>query len=433
MLTRVRIAAQNLAQHRRRTLLLGGAIGGVCALLILLSALGAGIRSTMLRSATTLMTGHVNVAGFYKITAGQSAPVVTDYAKIVEVVRREVPELAFVVPRGRGWGKIVSDTASQQVGINGIDVAGERAFAEVVRVVKGRLEDLTRPNTILLFESQAKRLEITVGDNLTLTSTTLRGFANTIDVRVAAIAREVGLLSSWNTFVSNATLRQLYHLNPNVTGALHLHLRDLASVAGVQARLRDVLSRAGHRVMDRDPKPFWMKFPSVNREDWTGQKLDITSWEDEVWFMARILTILRVLTVGLTVILGVIIVIGIMNTMWIAIRERTREIGTLRAIGMQRGAVMSMFLVEAIVLGLLGTAAGAAAAATLAAVLNGAGLHLPTSVQVFLMRDTLWLEVRPETVAAAVGGITLGTALSALYPAYRAAKLRPITAIHHVG
>ena len=40
--------------------------------------------------------------------------------------------------------------------------------------------------------------------------------------------------------------------------------------------------------------------------------------------------------------------IGIMNTMWIAIRERTREIGTLRAIGMQRRAVLWMFLLEAL-------------------------------------------------------------------------------------
>ena len=44
-----------------------------------------------------------------------------------------------------------------------------------------------------------------------------------------------------------------------------------------------------------------------------------------------------------------------MNTMWIAIRERTREIGTLRAIGMQRGGVLRMFLFESFQMGLIGT------------------------------------------------------------------------------
>ncbi len=58
-------------------------------------------------------------------------------------------------------------------------------------------------------------------------------------------------------------------------------------------------------------------------------------------------------------ILLVIVVIGIMNTLAIAIRERTREIGTLRAIGMQRRAVLRLFLLESALLGLAGVVGGA--------------------------------------------------------------------------
>ena len=64
------IAVRNLITHSRRTLLLGGAIVGVTALLVLLLGVLNGIRSTILESATTLMTGHVNVGGFFKVTAG---------------------------------------------------------------------------------------------------------------------------------------------------------------------------------------------------------------------------------------------------------------------------------------------------------------------------------------------------------------------------
>ena len=70
------IALRNLGSHKRRTLLLGGAIAGVTALLVVLMGLSNGIQTTTVETATTLMTGHVNVAGFYKVTAGQSAPVV---------------------------------------------------------------------------------------------------------------------------------------------------------------------------------------------------------------------------------------------------------------------------------------------------------------------------------------------------------------------
>jgi len=57
----------------------------------------------MIDTATTISTGHVNVGGFFKVTAGQAAPVVTDYKKVLEVARKTVPEMAFAVHRGRGW------------------------------------------------------------------------------------------------------------------------------------------------------------------------------------------------------------------------------------------------------------------------------------------------------------------------------------------
>ena len=97
------IAIRNLVQHRRRTLFLGAAIAAVTALLVLLSGLSTGVRETMIDTATTLSTGHVNVGGFYKVTAGQAAPVVTDYKKVLAVVEKAVPEMDYAVERGRGW------------------------------------------------------------------------------------------------------------------------------------------------------------------------------------------------------------------------------------------------------------------------------------------------------------------------------------------
>ena len=63
---------------------------------------------------------------------------------------------------------------------------------------------------------------------------------------------------------------------------------------GAPARLD--LEKAGYRVMTPDPRAFWMKFQSVAREDWTGQKLDVTSWEDELSFMMWTLQALQGLT-----------------------------------------------------------------------------------------------------------------------------------------
>jgi len=433
MWTLLQIAARNLAQHRRRTLLLGGAIAGVTGLLVILLGLSTGIRETMLRTATTLLTGHINVAGFYKVTAGQSAPVVTDYRAVLEIVRRETPELTYLVERGRGYGKIISDTASMQGGISGLDIQGETGLREVLQIADGRLDDLSQPGTVLLFEDQAKRLEVKVGDTLTISTSTPRGVANTLDVRIVAIARDVGLLSRFYVYIPMVSLRNLYQLNDNATGALMLYLKDLQALPAVQERLRAKLTEAGYRLLDPSPQPFFQKFQTVNREDWTGQKLDITTWEDETSFMSWTLQTLEGLTFTLISILLVIIVIGIMNTMWIAIRERTREIGTLRAIGMQRSRVMIMFLIEALLLGLTGTAVGALGGLGVSALLNGLGIEVPVAVQLFLMSDKLFLSVHGATVLLSVIAISLVTTLAALYPAYRAARLKPITAMHHIG
>src|SRR5215510_2886246 len=116
----------------------------------------------------------------------------------------------------------------------------------------------------------------------------------------------------------------------------------------------------------------------------------------------------------ITILIGIVIV-GIMNTMWIAIRERTREIGTLRAIGMQRGSVLWMFLLESLLLGLFGTITGALAGTLIAAAINGAHIAVPLPVQLFLMSDHVKLAVHSSLVITSVVLITVVTALAALY------------------
>jgi ABC-type lipoprotein release transport system permease subunit len=207
-------------------------------------------------------------------------------------------------------------------------------------------------------------------------------------------------------------------------------VNDLGPLA---ARLRASLEKAGYRIMEPDPRPFWMKFESVTREDWTGQKLDVTSWEDELSFMMWTLKALNGLSFVLMVILIAIVITGIMNTMWIAIRERTREIGTLRAIGMQRGSVVRMFLWESFLLGVFGAVAGAVVGAMTAGVLNSANIHVPLSVQLFLMSDTLKLSVLPTALGGAIALISIVTGVAALYPALRAARLKPVDAMSHFG
>jgi ABC-type lipoprotein release transport system permease subunit len=435
LLTDIRIAFMNLIEHGRRTTFVGTAIAVVTCLFVLLTALSAGIRHTLIDTATTLTTGHLNVGGFFKITSGQAAPVVSDVDKVAAEVRRAVPELSFMVERGRGFGKVVSDRGSMTAGISGIDIKSEPDFKSVVEVTSGNIDELALPNTLMIFQQQAKKLDVRVGDAITISAQTTRGAANTIDCRIVAVARDIGLLSSWNMFISSDSLRKLYQLRPNVTGAIQIHVKPqyVEQLAPIAERLRRSLEHAGYRMMEPDSRAFFQKFQTVTREEWTGQKLDVTTWEDELSFMMWTFRALQGLSLILMIILIAIMVAGIMNTLWIAIRERTREIGALRAIGMQRSGVARLFLLEAGMLGVLGAVAGVLLGAAAASAINAANLHVPLSVQLFLMRDTLHLSLEPRTLLSAVVLITFVTGVAALYPTLRAARRKPVDAMAHFG
>jgi putative ABC transport system permease protein len=430
----LQIAARNLTAHTRRNLLLGGALAAVTALLVLLNALTSGMEAAMTESATTLLTGHVNVGGFFKITSSSTAPLVSEYPRVLEEVKRRVPEIDYVTVRGRGWAKAVSETKSMDLVLAGVDVAREPAFRKVLRISEGRLEDLALPDTVLLFEGQADRLKVKVNDVLTLSAVTGRGTNNTADVRVVAIARNVGLLSAFSAFIQNDALRRLYGLNASTTGAVHLFLKDPRRASAVAARLRAQLASAGWRVMDPEAQPYWIKLmQTVPSEDWTGQKIDVTTADDEMGQFKQFILGLRAVTLVLVLILMAVVVIGILNTLAIAIRERTREIGTLRAIGMQRWKVLWLVVVETTLLAVAATAAGALLASAVAAGVNAVGIRLPVAAQIFLAQERLHFLLDPLTIALGAAFLAVVTVLASLLPAFRAARLRPITAMHHVG
>lgn len=414
--------------------MLGGAIAGATALLVFLGCLSSGVKNTMLESATTVATGHLNVGGFFKITAGQSAPLVTDYKKIQEIVKKTLPDLDYVTARGRGWARLVSDEASMQVGIAGVEMANEPRLPKVLKMKEGNLDDLAKPGQVLIFASQAKKFKVKTGDSMVFSVLTDRGVNNTVDVRVCGVAEDMGLMTSWNVFVPQETLNRLYQINESATGALLVYLKNMKNIPRDMDLLRKALEGSGYIVMDRGAnKAFWMKFQEVNREEWTGQKLDITTWEDEISYVTWALSAIDGLSFLLTTVLLVIIAVGIMNSLWIAIRERTREIGTLRAIGMRRWRVMVMFVIETFLLGAMGTAAGAGLGCLLSLGLNALSLPVPEGMQFFTMSSTFRFSLELPRILVSAGVITFCCTIVSLIPSFKASRMKPVSALSHVG
>jgi ABC-type lipoprotein release transport system permease subunit len=167
-------------------------------------------------------------------------------------------------------------------------------------------------------------------------------------------------------------------------------------------------------------------------EDWLGQKIDLTLWSDEISFVMWVTTALDAVAFFVTAVLAIIIIGGIMNAMWMSVRERTKEIGTMRAIGTQKGFIGWLFVAEAILLGFFAAGIGVIFGVILLTTLNA--LHLPLTndgIRLFLMSNVLSIKLHPGEVITTLFLFSGLTGLAALYPAISAARLRPVEALMH--
>ncbi len=446
------IAFRNLTSHSGRSLVLGGAIALVTTLVVVMLALTAGIRNRMIENATALSTGHLNVGGFLKISQSSAAPVINRASKLRTLIAETVPEATLVVERVRAYGKIISDENSIMVPMSGIDMAKEEtllgglALAERGDYIEGdlasdakpelpgRMMDLAQQGSIVMFASQAKKLKVRVGDTVTISMPTYRNIYNTKDLRVAAILKNLGLISSFTTFINHLDAREVYDLDPDTTGVFQIYLKSIDQVSAVDDRLRKGLSAASYALMEKDANPFWMKFERVAGESWSGQKLDVTDWQDETSFLKWILDIFNALTVALTATLMFIVTVGLVNNMWMSIRERTPEIGTMRALGLQRRGVLVMFLIESCLLAVMSVGAGILIGSGIVGLLNLIDVQISSEAFVmFLMSNSLWLDLQASDLLITFTTLSVLLILGAFIPAYRASKMKPITAINHVN
>ena len=138
--------------------------------------------------------------------------------------------------------------------------------------------------------------------------------------------------------------------------------------------------------------------------------------------MSSISSVLAILLGGIAAISLIVGGIGIMNIMLVTVTERTREIGIRKAIGADRSVILMQFLVEAVVLCMLGCLIGIA--------LSWAALRV---ISVVVSSLDISFRMNGAVVLIAVGFCFLIGIVFGLYPANKAAKMKPIDALHYGG
>jgi putative ABC transport system permease protein len=178
-----------------------------------------------------------------------------------------------------------------------------------------------------------------------------------------------------------------------------------------------------------------------NREDIDGVKkalaaalgpdYELQDWKEVRPNVADVITVQRVVLGTICFVFLIIAVIGVINTMLMSVMERTREIGTMMAVGVTRFQVTLLFLLEGIVLAVIGGCTGALAGTIIVHAISysgGLALTVPGSSAIRHV-----LPATPAILLAVAATATLfGTLAASAYPAWRASRLRPVEALRAV-
>lgn len=390
-----KLAFGALSSYRMRSALsmLGISIG--IAAVILLTSIGEGTRRYMLDQFTQFGTnfmainpGKTETLGIPGLLGGTTHKLTLDDAEAL----RRIAGVEAVVPVVLGLARVEAKGRGRSVSVYGTTSVMPEVFKFEVR--QGSFlppGDPRRGAPVVVLGPKLKR-ELFGNENA------LGEFVRVADqrLRVIGIQAPKGTLMGLDiddvAWVPVATAMRMFNLDELI------EIDILFSHAGLSERVAEdarelLIARHG------------------GTEDFT-----VTTQTDMLEVFGNVMD---VITIGIGAIAGISLVvgaIGILTIMWIAVGERTDEIGLLRALGATPGQVMLVFLVEAAVLSTLGGAAGLAAgmgiAALIRALVPGLPIHTPA-----------------EFVAAALA-VSLATGLlSGILPARRAAVLEPIEAL----
>jgi putative ABC transport system permease protein len=159
--------------------------------------------------------------------------------------------------------------------------------------------------------------------------------------------------------------------------------------------------------------------------------LEVLTFRDVSPVYDQIVATYRTIFQFIACLMAAVTLFSVANAVNMAISERTGEIGTLRSLGFQRGAIRSIFLAEGVLLGSIGALLGSLLAIALAIAVNASRIMWTPPGRTQAIPVFIEISSNPSLVLLTVAGLTVVASLSALVPATRASRLEVTEALRH--
>ncbi len=438
----LRIAFRNTGRQKKRTLLLAGAIAFGVVVVTLLNGFTGGASRNIERVLTDLIGGHVYVSGTELTESRLIINVIRDWeggdSSLADAVAGVEGQIADLNRRSRTLGTLIFGSKQTNQFLDGVDWHGEASFFPSLSLTAGSLPGPDDRNALILPEAAAERLRVEVGDQVLVRVATVTGQQNVGELVLAATIEDSGITAFSSAFVRLDYMGELIGTGAGEFQVLNLYLRDPRQANRVAEVLRARLPTAPEEEQEeasgQPPGTPGALGAGVNRladdeEPWEGTRFEITTLDDILDQVSDLFGVLDIVSLVVFLILLTITMVGVVNTFRMVLLERIREIGTMRAVGMQGRSVRGIFLMEAGFIGLIGALIGLVLAGIAMLVLGQVTLDTDSPLQFFLNDGRITFAVPPLSVVTNVAILLVLSLLAAFIPARRAARMEPAAAL----
>ena len=312
-----------------------------------------------------------------------------------------------VSPRLLAWGLVAAEESSAGVSFRGVDPDRDARVSDIHQhVAQGAWLDPAAPKEVVVGRALARMLDVGLGDELVVVSQGADG-AGAYDLfRVRGVLAAVGdATDRTGVFLLDTTFRELFVVEEGV----HQLVMRRPVERALPLAAADVRARAG--------------------------ALDVQTWRELMPTLASMLDSAEAAVFFMFFIIYLAVAILILNAMLMAVFERVREIGVLKALGVGPGSIFALMGLEAMLQAALAVGIGLALGLPLLFYLSEVGVDMMGGENLTVMgvaMDPIWhaqpslgAVLRPIAMLVGIVG------LAVLVPASRAARIDPVTAIHH--